>query len=121
MGACKSWNPHPELKEWLLDRKKKQMASSHADRVFPSNPKMAWTTTLKRAEITNFRFHDPRHTCCSDLAMAGEWLLKIGRHVGHRNPASTKRYTHLNTKATEETGAILQNKYYKNVQQNVQH
>ena len=76
---------------------------------------------LKRAGITNFRFHDLRHTCCSDLAMAGEGLLTIGRLVGHKNPASTKRHTHFNTQATEETGAILQNKYYKNVQQNLQH
>ena len=48
--------------------------------------------------------------------MAGEGLLKIGRHVGHKNQASTNRYTHLDTTATEETGAILQDKYYKNVQ-----
>ena len=92
------------------------MVSGHAERVFPTNPKTAWCNALKRAGITNFRIHDLRHTCCSDLAMAGEGFLKIGRHVGHKNPASTQRYTHLNTQATEETGAILQNKYYKNVQ-----
>ncbi len=111
-----SLKPYPELKQWLLDRKKRQMVSGHADRVFPTTPKTAWRNALKRAGITNFRIHDLRHTCCSDLAMAGESLLKIGRHVGHKNPASTKRYTHFNTQATEETGAILQNKYYKNVQ-----
>ncbi|MDC0224866.1 tyrosine-type recombinase/integrase [Deltaproteobacteria bacterium] len=97
------------------------MSSGNADWVFPTTPKKVWHYALKRAGITNFRFNDLRHTCCSDLAMAGESLLKIGRHVGHKNPASTKRYTHFNTQATEETGAILQNKYYKNVQQNLQH
>ena len=40
--------------------------------------------------------------------MAGEGLLKIGRHVGQKNQASTKRHTHLDTTAAEETGAILQ-------------
>ena len=92
------------------------MAYGHADRVFPTAPKKACHNALKRAKIVGFRFHDPRHTCCSDIAMAGEGLLTIGRLVGHKNPASTKRYTHFNTQATEETGAILQNKYYKNVQ-----
>ena len=72
------------------------MDSGHADRVFPPNPKMEWYTALKRAGITNYRFHDLRHNCCSDLAMAGEGLLKIGRHVGHKNPASTKRLTFSN-------------------------
>ena len=95
---------------------KKHMASGHADRAFPTDQKKASYKELKRAGITNFRFHDLRHTCCSDLAMAGEGLLKIGRQVGHKNPASTKRYTHLDTTATEETGKILNNKYYKNVQ-----
>ena len=89
------------------------MASGHADLVFPSNPKNAWHNALSRAKIVNFRFHDLRHTCCSDLAMAGEGLLTIGRLVGHKNPASTKRYTHLDTSATEVTGAILKIKYYK--------
>jgi integrase len=51
------------------------MDSGHADRVFPLNPKMEWYTALKLAGITNFRFHDLRHTCCIDLAMAGEGLL----------------------------------------------
>ena len=45
--------------------------------------------------------------------MAGESLLTIGLLVGHKNPASTKRYTHLDTSATEVTGNILNNKYYK--------
>ena len=39
--------------------------------------------------------------------MTGEGLLKIGRHVGHKNQANTKMYTHLDTTAAEETGAIL--------------
>ena len=92
------------------------MVSGHVDRVFPTTPAKALYNALERAGITNFRIHDLRHICCSDLAMSGEGLLKIGRHVGHKNPASTKRYTHLNTQATEETGAILHNKYNKNVQ-----
>ena len=88
---------------------------------FSSNPKTAWHNALKRAGITTFRIHDLRHTCCSDLAMAKESLLRIGRLVGHKSPVSTKRYAHLDTSATEEMGATLNSKYYKNVQQNVQH
>ena len=91
------------------------MSSGNADWVFPTTPKKVWHNALKRAGITNFRFHDLRHTCCSDLAMAGEGLLKIGRQVGHKSPAITKRYIHLDSSATEETGAILNSKYHKYV------
>ena len=73
---------------------------------------------MEGAGITDFRTHDLRNTYCSDLTMAGDGLLKIDRQLGHKKPASTNRLTYLNTQAT---GAILQNKYYKNVQQNVQH
>ena len=89
------------------------MVSGHADRVFPTDPKKAWHNALKRAKIVDFRFHDLRHTCCSDLVMAKESLLRIGRLVGHKNPVSTKRYAHQDTSATEEMGATLKNKYYK--------
>jgi integrase len=89
------------------------MSSGHADRVFPSDPKKAWYNALSRAKIIDFRFHDLRHTCCSDLAMVGEVLLTIGRLVGHKNQASTKRYIHLDMSACDVTGTILNNKYYK--------
>ena len=95
----------------MIKLTKEHMASGHADRVFPSNPKKAWYNALRRANIVDFRIHDLRHTSCSDIVIAGEGLLTISRLVGHKNPASTK--THLDTSATEVTGAILNNKYYK--------
>ena len=33
--------PHPELRQWLLEHRKKQMASGHPDSIFPSDPKKA--------------------------------------------------------------------------------
>ena len=50
---------------------------------------------LARAGITDFRFHDLRHTAASYLAQNGATLLEIQQVLGHRSPAMTMRYAHL--------------------------
>ena len=54
----------------------------------------AWRKALIRADITNFRWHDLRHTCASYLAQAGASLPEIGHVLGHASAAATHRYVH---------------------------
>lgn len=54
-----------------------------------------WQACRDAAEITDFHFHDLRHTCASILAMSGASLLEIGQVLGHKSPAMTARYAHL--------------------------
>lgn len=56
-----------------------------------------WRKAMKDAEITNFRFHDLRHTAASYLAMAGATLHEIADVLGHKQIAVTMRYSHLCT------------------------
>ena len=53
------------------------MASGHADRVFPTDPKKAWHNALRRAKFVNFRLHDLRHTAASYMVMAGATLISV--------------------------------------------
>jgi hypothetical protein len=55
----------------------------------------AWAEALKFAGISNFRFHDCRHTCGSYLAMAGYGLAEIAEILNHKTLEMAKRYTHL--------------------------
>ena len=57
----------------------------------------AWKTALKKAGITDFRFHDLRHTTASYLAMNGASVLEIGEILGHKSTQMTKRYAHVST------------------------
>ena len=50
---------------------------------------------LATAKITDFRFHDLRHTAASYLAQNGATLLEIQQVLGHRTPTMTARYAHL--------------------------
>ena len=50
---------------------------------------------LATAKVTDFRFHDLRHTAASYLAQNGATLLEIQQVLGHRTPAMVTRYAHL--------------------------
>ena len=61
----------------------------------PIELKKAWTTALKSAEVTNFRWHDLRHTAASYLAQSGAPLLDIAEILGHSTLQMVQRYAHL--------------------------
>jgi integrase len=61
----------------------------------PLDFQRAWMTALKRAELSDFRFHDLRHTAASYLAMNGAGLREIADILGHKTLAMVQRYSHL--------------------------
>ncbi len=63
----------------------------------PIEIKEAWEFALDRAKITDFRFHDLRHTAASYLAMSGATLAEIAEILGHKTLAMVKRYSHFST------------------------
>jgi integrase len=90
--------------------------------VFPSNGKTGHITTLKKswrevcraAKITGLRVHDLRHSFASQLVSSGASLPLIGALLGHSNPMTTSRYSHLfddpQRAAVERVGAIVTGK-----------
>jgi len=50
---------------------------------------------LDRAAITNFRFHDLRHTFASWYMMNGGDLYELAKILGHSNIKMTERYAKL--------------------------
>ena len=45
--------------------------------------------------LDNVSFHDLRHSYASVALAHGETVLTIGRLLGHNDPATTLKYTHL--------------------------
>lgn len=76
--------------------------------------KGAWAAICKTAELPGVRVHDLRHTYASVLASAGLSLPIIGALLGHTQPGTTARYSHLFDDplraATERVGAIVTGK-----------
>lgn len=68
---------------------------SRVSRSAPVNLRRPFITALDRAGITDFHWHDLRHSAASFLAKDGASLVEIGAVLGHRSANTTKRYSHL--------------------------
>jgi integrase len=66
--------------------------------------KHAFTSACRAAGITDFRFHDLRHTCASWLIQSGASLSEVAAILGHTTIRMAERYAHL---APESARAAL--------------
>jgi integrase len=82
--------------------------TSCGTRIDARNLTRAFYSALEKAEITNFRFHDLRHTFATRLAQAGVDLYKVQRLLGHKSPTMTQRYAHHSPESLREGVLILE-------------
>ncbi|RYG88861.1 MAG: integrase, partial [Alphaproteobacteria bacterium] len=77
---------------------------SPAGWVFPNtedanNPrpdlKKIWDRVCSRAELTDVRVHDLRHSFASAAVNAGASLHVVGKALGHADVRTTERYAHV--------------------------
>jgi integrase len=57
--------------------------------------KMGFHAALRRAKISDFKFHDLRHTFASHFIMRGGSLKALQEILGHTTMTMTMRYAHL--------------------------
>jgi len=104
---------YPEVLDALLERKKNQMKNNiYSDRVFTSNPRRAFATAMRNANIKDFSFHTIRHTCMSYLAQMSATPFELKGHGGHKDIKSVERYAHLDPELTKRTSEKLRAKIY---------
>jgi len=97
----------------LMERSKVRNIAD--DRVFPPvgekgetrSLRTAWEGALRKSEITDFHWHDLRHTAASYLAMSGVSLVEIAKVLGHRTLQMVARYSHLSDQHIVTTGEKL--------------
>lgn len=101
----KNGEPRPVfLNEEALAVIQQAMAASPCEHVFVSRVKMPYTAdgfrsvfrrACVRAGITDFRFHDTRHTTATRLRRANVGLDVVAKALGHKSLRMTTRYAHI--------------------------
>jgi len=71
---------------------------------------MAFGRACKSAGISDFRFHDLRHTFASSLVQKGVDLYRVQRLLGHRDGRMTQCYAHLAPENLREAIRVLDEK-----------
>ena len=69
--------------------------------------KKSFTKAMKIAKISNFRFHDLRHTVATRLVEKGIDLLVVMDILGHSKIETTMRYAHPIPKRKSEAISVL--------------
>lgn len=90
----------------ILSRRKKDSSSEF---VFPgqgatghyTEPKRAWQSLLKRANLEGLRLHDLRRTFGSYITMSGAPTAIVGMMLGHKDPKSTEVYARMHDDAAK--------------------
>lgn len=80
---------------------------------YPQKPidlRRPWEEALAAANITDFHFHDLRHSAASYLVQQGVSLVAVAALLGHRTLQMTKRYSHLAPEHLAELGSKLDKK-----------
>ena len=103
---------YPEVLDRL--RKRKFRLQKFSNDVFTADPKKAFRTALKRAEIKDFSFHTIRHTAMSYLAQEGATAFELKAQGGHKDIKSVERYAHLNAQLSKSAAEKMRRKIYGN-------
>jgi integrase len=101
--------PHEQGKAQQLDNDAVSPRDGHGSLWFDDY----WYAALDAAKVTDFRFHDLRHTAASYLAMSGATVPEIAAVLGHRTLQMVKRYAHLSDQHTGQVLARMAEKYFK--------
>jgi len=67
----------------------------------------SFSTALKKAGITNFRFHDLRHTAASWMVQGGADIYSVQKILGHSHIKTTQRYAHQSPEYLQNQICIL--------------
>jgi len=91
----------PEAQKAILS-----VPAHDSELIFPGvNTSVLWRRVRKEAKLEGYRLYDLRHTFASAALEGGASLEAISQLLGHNDPKTTRRYTHLTNKAGNETAA----------------
>jgi integrase len=74
---------------------------------------IAFRRACQAVGVTDFRFHDLRHTFASMLVQRGVDMYRVQRLLGHRDARMTQRYAHLAPENLRDAVRVFEGDYHK--------
>lgn len=84
-----------DLKDSSIPRIDTKLIFARSDGKAPKEIKKPFRKAVDKAKLTDFRFHDLRHTTASYLVMSGSSLIEVATILGHKNLKMVQKYAHL--------------------------
>jgi integrase len=109
-GEKRSVPMSPMLHETLKAVKVRSISGT----VFPisiRSLRVAYDKALEKSGITDFHFHDLRHTFATRLVQAGQDLYKVQKLLGHKSIVMTQRYAHHYPESLRSSVEVLDRCY----------
>ncbi|MDE0242490.1 MAG: tyrosine-type recombinase/integrase [bacterium] len=95
----------PRISTWVFPSTRTRMS------VGRSMVDAFWMRLRSEAGLQDVRLHDLRHSFASIAIMTGENVLTVGRLLGHNDPGTTLKYTHITSDAAvhaaQKLGPVL--------------
>lgn len=96
---------------WLLPSWQERKGPIFRNQRHPEKPVLSndhwFKPALKAAGISDFKWHDLRHTFASWLVQEGVPLDRVSKLLGHKSLTMTMRYAHLAPSQLREDVALL--------------
>ena len=94
------------LRKWKHQTTDKGLIFTHRGHGIKSI-KTSWGGLMSDAKISDFRFHDLRHSFASKLVIGGVDFYRVSKLMGHSSITMTERYSHLAPKHMEDALKVL--------------
>jgi len=99
--------PRTAGNEWIIEGKEPGQHLTDLQR--------PWRRVRAKAEITDVRIHDLRHTYASNALAQGLDIVMVGRLLGHSQIQTSMRYVHLADDPVKEAAQLVSNELARNI------
>jgi site-specific recombinase XerD len=88
-------------------------ATQNGTQILNTNLQREFSKVVEKAKMTDFRFHDLRHTFATRLVQSGVDLYSVAKLLGHKDIKTTQRYAHHHIDSLRQSVRVLDSFFAK--------
>jgi len=111
--ALLAWRKRQEMnrRRMGIGRPSSDLVFCHTDGGRLAGFRSSWRRLTKAAGISDYHFHDNRHTFCSGIVNVGGTLKDVMAMIGHKDLRSANRYSHVDKERVADMQQRVSERY----------